>query len=288
MRDDTGSGTTVLINMQGVRVTFEHAVSASGDVGRGQPFVCDDEYRVTIQLLPQETQTIWRGGEPTVIPPHAGGALFIMNMQERWQCERRGAYDNLVIRIGFSAFRALAHELGFESALGLGTVLGKEDPVMAALGWAWVSVMEAGDGMNSVLMQQLARTIFVHLIGSESTQHAGDGGRRMLSQAQEDAAKAFMRMHAGRNISVTEIAASAGLSRGYFSRAFAATVGATPFRWLMSHRIQRAKDMLVRGLPIADIAAACGFSDQSHLNRVFQRETGISPAQWRKHAGGDV
>jgi AraC family transcriptional regulator len=35
-------------------------------------------------------------------------------------------------------------------------------------------------------------------------------------------------------------------------------------------------------LPIAAIAAACGFSGQSHLNAVFKRMTGVTPGKYRK------
>jgi AraC family transcriptional regulator len=49
------------------------------------------------------------------------------------------------------------------------------------------------------------------------------------------------------------------------------------------HRVKRAKDLL-RGTkrPIADIAVACGFADQSHLTRVFSKAFGISPGAWRR------
>jgi transcriptional regulator GlxA family with amidase domain len=36
------------------------------------------------------------------------------------------------------------------------------------------------------------------------------------------------------------------------------------------------------GHSIAQIAAACGFADQSHLTRVFVAHTGVSPARWRR------
>jgi AraC-like DNA-binding protein len=56
-----------------------------------------------------------------------------------------------------------------------------------------------------------------------------------------------------------------------------------PHRWLLRHRIDRAKALL-RGseAPLAEIADACGFSDQSHLTRVFRSLTGTSPGAWRR------
>jgi AraC family transcriptional regulator len=56
-----------------------------------------------------------------------------------------------------------------------------------------------------------------------------------------------------------------------------------PHRWLLMHRAKRAKDLL-RGMkmPIAEIAGACGFADQSHFTRVFSKAFRISPGAWRR------
>lgn len=67
------------------------------------------------------------------------------------------------------------------------------------------------------------------------------------------------------------------LARG-FQRAFGCPVGA----YLRRLRLDWAADRLVATIePIAAIAAAAGFADQSHFCRVFRRETGQSPAEWR-------
>ncbi len=51
----------------------------------------------------------------------------------------------------------------------------------------------------------------------------------------------------------------------------------------MQRRVERAKELLLAGdLQIAHIALACGFTDQSHLNRVFTRFEGCGPGRWRR------
>jgi transcriptional regulator GlxA family with amidase domain len=83
--------------------------------------------------------------------------------------------------------------------------------------------------------------------------------------------------------SLSELAALCGLSRSYFLRAFKQTVGMPPHRWLLMHRVKRAKELL-RGttMSIAEIAFTCGFADQSHLTRVFSKACHISPGAWRR------
>ena len=79
------------------------------------------------------------------------------------------------------------------------------------------------------------------------------------------------------------VAARCGLSCGHFSRAFRRTVGLSPHAWRMRQRVLHAKDLMrLRGIALAEIALACGFSDQSHFCRAFARETGISPGAWRR------
>ncbi|MNE90880.1 transcriptional activator FtrA [compost metagenome] len=65
-------------------------------------------------------------------------------------------------------------------------------------------------------------------------------------------------------------------------RAFKETFGKTPYRWLIEYRIAQASDMLIAGTPIAEIALACGFADQSHFTRVFSEIVGEAPGMWRR------
>jgi AraC family transcriptional regulator len=82
---------------------------------------------------------------------------------------------------------------------------------------------------------------------------------------------------------VGDIATLCGLSRSYFTRAFGVSLGLPPHRWLMRHRIQCAQEMLERTTEsISAIAVSCGFSDQSHLTRMFHATVGSSPAAWRR------
>jgi AraC family transcriptional regulator len=83
--------------------------------------------------------------------------------------------------------------------------------------------------------------------------------------------------------SMERVAAHCGLSRSYFEKAFKASLGTPPHQWLVRQRVQRAADMLERtNDSIGAIALNCGFTDQSHLTRVFRANVGFSPAAWRR------
>lgn len=82
---------------------------------------------------------------------------------------------------------------------------------------------------------------------------------------------------------VAELADCCGLSRSYFTRAFKASMGLSPHRWLVHERVRRAGELLERtDDSIAQIALCCGFCDQSHLTRIFHAMVGTSPGAWRR------
>ncbi|MFL5001221.1 MAG: helix-turn-helix domain-containing protein, partial [Xanthobacteraceae bacterium] len=65
-------------------------------------------------------------------------------------------------------------------------------------------------------------------------------------------------------------------------RAFEAAYGLTPHRYQQSRRIAKARRMILAGTPLAEVASACGYADQSHLNRWFVRIHGTTPGRLRR------
>ena len=91
------------------------------------------------------------------------------------------------------------------------------------------------------------------------------------------------------DVPVADLANRCGLSRSYFIRAFKVSMGTPPHRWLVRQRVHRAGEMLERTTDsIGAIAVSCGFSDQSHLTRVFHASVGSSPAAWRRQRRASV
>lgn len=84
-------------------------------------------------------------------------------------------------------------------------------------------------------------------------------------------------------ISVSELARTAKLSVDYFGAAFRRATGTTPHQYLLRVRLNRARAMMTqkpRPLPLAEIALACGFADQTHFCRHFRRYLGMTPTEF--------
>lgn len=89
--------------------------------------------------------------------------------------------------------------------------------------------------------------------------------------------------HFARPIAVNELAAIARLSASHFSRAFRASLGLSPHALICEQRVSHARHLLTTTqLSLAEIAAECGFADQSHFSRRFQQITATSPGRWRR------
>ena len=94
---------------------------------------------------------------------------------------------------------------------------------------------------------------------------------------------AYVDSNLGEPVSVTELAAVAKLSKGYFCRAFKATMGLTPHTYIVRRRIERAQIlMLTTSDTLSQIASICGLTDQAHLTRLFRRFVGQTPHNWRR------
>lgn len=83
------------------------------------------------------------------------------------------------------------------------------------------------------------------------------------------------------NLELADLAAVAGLSRHHLLRLFKRETGLTPHAYLTDRRVRVARRLLVQGSGPAEVAAACGFCDQSHLNRAFKARAGSAPGAYR-------
>lgn len=95
-------------------------------------------------------------------------------------------------------------------------------------------------------------------------------------------AKEYIHAYAEQDISLEKLAKITGLSKYHLIRQFSSAFGITPFQYLIQCRIQRARHLLFQGQIPAQVALACGFCDQSHMNTHFKRALGVTPARYQK------
>nr|MBA3710734.1 helix-turn-helix domain-containing protein [Planctomycetota bacterium] len=85
---------------------------------------------------------------------------------------------------------------------------------------------------------------------------------------------------------LSALARACGMSSSRLSHLFREQLGTTPMRYLESHRINQARELLLMtGRSIGAIAAEVGFQDPVWFTRVFRRHVGMSPREFRKRPG---
>ena len=85
---------------------------------------------------------------------------------------------------------------------------------------------------------------------------------------------------------VEELSERLGVSKSHLVRTFTAAIGVPPGKYLTTVRVEAAQRLLLhREYTLDVVASLCGFSGANYLCRVFKKETGQSPAQWRAMAG---
>lgn len=93
-------------------------------------------------------------------------------------------------------------------------------------------------------------------------------------------AKAFIEDRIVSGFSLSELEKEVNQDRWKLSRDFRSLLGTSPYRYLTMRRLDLARQLLLQGRGITDVAYTCAFSDQSHFNRHFKKSYGLSPRRW--------
>jgi AraC family transcriptional regulator len=167
-------------------------------------------------------------------------------------------------------------------------VVGARSPAVAALAGLLAAGLDdttdvgrlALGSLTSALLAALARD---HTTAPPAVPRAAGG----LSPARLDRVLRHVEEHLAGPVAVADLAARAHVSEFHFSRLFRAATGTSPHRYVLQRRVERARELLTgTDLPVAQVAARCGFADQSHLTRHTRRLLGAPPGALRAAARG--
>jgi AraC-like DNA-binding protein len=92
----------------------------------------------------------------------------------------------------------------------------------------------------------------------------------------------YLAEHAGEAVGAATLERLSGADRYTIVRHFKAAYGTTPDRYRMLRRLDLARTAIGQGQPLADVAVAAGFADQSHLTRQFKAAYGMTPGRWQR------
>jgi AraC-like DNA-binding protein len=137
---------------------------------------------------------------------------------------------------------------------------------------------------SSRLISCLYESLFVYAIRAYASSSAAPPKGWLAAMSDEHLSKAIGAMHSGidRNWSVASLAREARMSRSAFALKFKNVLGQTPLEYLRQWRMYRASAMIrSNNTSFGEVASAVGYGSESSFSRVFRREMGVAPREYR-------
>lgn len=219
-------------------------------------------------------------------------AVYLRDFADDYRADLHGGFDFLLVELSPAFIAKSNDQRDGPRFASFDLTPGTHDPMLGRLAQAFASILDGRVEASPLFVEQLGLAVSTHL--HERYAHAASRVAcrststrtpRRLSPLHEARAIDMLLASIHTHVSIEDIASACRLSRAHFIRAFKQSMHSTPYQWLLDKRIERARELLSRSpLTIADIAGACGFSDQSHFTRVFAQKVGMPPAAWRRDA----
>ncbi|WP_458318929.1 helix-turn-helix transcriptional regulator [Mycolicibacterium brisbanense] len=157
------------------------------------------------------------------------------------------------------------------------------DPLIHHLVDEIYSVTDRDDAVARLLTDSAAETLRLLMIDAYTAEpRPVNADRATLDDATCAMLVEYLEDGMDSEITLDALALSVGMPVGMFIKAFRAAFHATPYQFLLDRRIDRAKTLLLTTTrPIAEIAAAVGFSTPNHFATAFRRRVGVTPRDYR-------
>src|SRR5258705_7336810 len=249
------------------------------------PIQREDAFLVALHLRDARNREYWEDGRRAWACDLRAGESCLHDLK-RDPIALSKAFHSLIFYLPRAALGAIADDANAPRIGDLNYEPGASvnDVTISGLGSLLLPALSHPDQANPLFVDHVMLALGMHIAqtygGMRPVSRPVRGG---LAPWQERRAREFLLASIKRGVALKEVARECGLSVGHFSHAFRRTLGVAPHKWLIEQRVALSKEKLRDGRSsLSDVAAECGFSDQGHLARHFQRIVGVSPGAWRR------
>jgi AraC family transcriptional regulator len=245
----------------------------------------EDAFLVALQLRDRPSCEYWEDGRRAPVCDLRAGESILADLKREPRSLLDKPYHTLAFYLPRAALDAIADDANAPRIgdLSYKPGVGVNDVVISKLGSLLLPALSHPDQANPLFVDHLLMAFGVHIAQTYGGMRPESRPMRgALAPWQERRAKESLRANL-QGVPLKEVAQECGLSVAHFSRAFRRTLGVAPHNWLIEQRIVLSKEKLRDDrLSLTDIAAECGFCDQSHFTHHFTRIVGVSPGAWRR------
>jgi AraC family transcriptional regulator len=211
------------------------------------------------------------------------GTIFLLPRGTVDQVNWAGPYQGIVVAIHPRLLTNLLDETAHESNVELTERWDLIDEHISALLVEMAADLEDGSPAGAIYGESLANALGVYLLKRYAVRpltpvvvKGGLPGYRLKRVLD------YIANSLEENISLSQLAAIAGMSPHYFSELFKQSTGRTPHNYVVRERIERAKQRLRDPkCSIVEAGLDAGFQNSSHFARIFRRLEGITPSRFR-------
>lgn len=190
------------------------------------------------------------------------------------------AFESVLLCLSPKFLFQVCDRIGENRALELAPAVMRKDSFIQQVVTSLVE--ETGQNLGAgreLFASSLATALGVHL----NREYVGPSVSHNPVACLSDDELVKLNRHIDRNLdtplTLDDLASVIGRSRFHFARLFKASTGETPHQYVVQRRVKRARELLMMGRTIVEVAAEVGFASQSHLHAHIRRAFGCTPGQ---------
>lgn len=260
--------------------------------GITNPMGVEDAYLICLNLLEQKNHELWYNGRSVCSTSYPAGSVYILDLRCNPVTYIGDPMHSLYFYLPRQALREASARPEIDNAADLVTPPWQcfQDAVIASIGQTLLPLFGRQGTAHLKLVEHLLHGLCAYIAAEYGgTARPTKIARSALAPWQQRMAMQMMRERVFEGVSVGEMAEACGISVGGFLRGFKKDIGLSPHQWLLYRRLEKALELMSNpNASLADIACTVGFSDQSHLSRIFTQKMGVTPRVWRKSLANNV
>lgn len=190
----------------------------------------------------------------------------------------------VICHLNQSVISELVEELDRQPSSPLDFKSGISDPAIAGILALIKQELQTGSQPGILYVETLVHALAIKLVHLDCVpERIGSSTTSSLPPNRLKRIKELIETELEKDLSLKVLASESGYSRAHFLRMFRVSTGITPHRYVLERRIDRAQRLLKeKRASLADIAAACGFSSQTHMADIFRRNLNTTPGEYRR------